>query len=138
MIRTERFEYPTDGGSEMHDLTDRVRTALKESGCQAGIATVFVAHSTAAVAISEFEPGLRADIHSVLDRIAPPNSDYRHNALNHDDNAHSHLRSTVLGPSLTVPFADGRLCLGIWQQIVLIDFDTHPRNRDMVIQVMGE
>ncbi|MBX6342519.1 MAG: YjbQ family protein [Thermomicrobiaceae bacterium] len=138
MIRTVATEVRTHGGDEMIDLTERVRAALEESGCAAGIVTVFVSHSTCAVTISEFEPGLILDIHKSLERIAPSGESYRHNALNADDNAHSHLRSSVVGPSLVVPFADGRLALGTWQRIVLLDFDTHPRTRRVVIQVMGE
>jgi len=115
-----------------------VEAAIAASGCQEGIVTVFVAHTTAAVAISEYEPGLIDDFPAMLERLVPPDQGYRHNAINHDDNAHSHLRASLLGPSLTVPFDRGRLALGIWQRIVLIDFDTHPRSRQVVVQVLGE
>jgi secondary thiamine-phosphate synthase enzyme len=138
MIRTSRVQVKTEGGNEMHDLTDLVRGAIAESGCRSGIVTVFVAHTTAAVTISEFEPGLIVDIGPALERIAPAGIDYRHNVLNADDNAHSHLQSSIIGPSLVVPFDAGRLALGIWQRIVLIDADTHSRDRQVVIQVMGE
>ncbi len=138
MIRTTRVQVKTGGGNEMHDLTELVTGAMAESGCQSGIVTVFVSHTTAAVTISEYEPGLIADIGPALERIAPSGINYRHNALNYDDNAHSHLQSSVIGPSLVVPFDAGRLELGAWQRIVLIDGDTHPRDRQVVIQVMGE
>ncbi len=138
MIRTTRVQVKTGGGNEMHDLTELVTGAMAESGCQSGIVTVFVSHTTAAVTISEYEPGLIADIGPALERIAPSGINYRHNALNYDDNAHSHLQSSVIGPSLVVPFDAGRLELGTWQRIVLIDGDTHPRDRQVVIQVMGE
>jgi secondary thiamine-phosphate synthase enzyme len=138
MIRTTRLQIQTHGDNEMIDLTERVTGAVVESGCRAGITTVFVSHATAAVMISEFEPGLIEDINQTLERISPAGIPYRHNALNYDDNAHSHLRSSVIGPSLVVPFDDRRLVLGTWQRIVLIDFDTHPRRREVVVQVMGE
>ncbi len=138
MIRTTRVVVKTGGGYEMHDLTELVSGAIAESECRAGIVTVFVSHTTAAVTISEYEPGLIADIGPALERIAPAEIRYRHNALNHDDNAHSHLQSSIIGPSLVVPFDGGRLELGTWQRIVLIDGDTHPRDRQVVIQVMGE
>lgn len=138
MVRTERWEIQTRGGGEMHDLTPRVESAIAASGCQDGIVTVFVAHTTAAVAISEFEPGLIEDFPVMLERLIPADQGYRHDAINRDDNAHSHLRASLLGPSLTVPFDRGRLALGIWQRIVLIDFDTHPRARQVVVQVLGE
>lgn len=138
MIRTTRVQVKTSGGNEMHDMTELVSGAIVESGCLSGIVTVFVSHTTAAVTISEYEPGLIADIGPALERIAPAGISYRHNALNHDDNAHSHLQSSIIGPSLVVPFDAGRLELGTWQRIVLIDGDTHPRERHVVIQVMGE
>lgn len=138
MIQTSRIQVKTSGGNEMHNLTELVTGAIAGSGCRSGIVTVFVVHTTASVTISEYEPGLIADIGPALDRIAPPGTGYRHNALNHDDNAHSHLQSSIIGPSLVVPFDAGRLELGTWQRIVLIDGDTHPRDRQVVIQVMGE
>lgn len=137
MIRTEQIEVDTRPDT-MYDLTGDVQAAVDASGCRAGIAVIFVAHTTAAVTISEVEPGLMADIHEPLERIAPVDLPYKHNALHADDNAHSHLRATVLGHSLTVPFAGQRLTLGTWQRIVLLELDTHPRTRRVVIQVLGE
>lgn len=138
MIRTHRAQVQTHGHDEMIDLTRAVQDVVDASGCAAGIAVVFVAHSTAAVTVSEYEPGLIDDIKETLERLAPVAAPSRHNTLNHDDNAHSHLRSSVVGPSLTIPFDRGRLALGTWQRVVLLDFDTHPRTRDVVIQIMGE
>ncbi len=137
-INTRTITVETRGSSQMQNLTRRAQVAIVESGCVSGVVTVFAAHTTAAVAISEFEPGLIEDLPEVLDRLVPEHVVYRHNQLNHDDNAHSHIRTTLLGPSVTIPFAKGTLLLGTWQQIVLIDFDTHPRSRNVVIQVMGE
>ncbi|GIV07337.1 MAG: hypothetical protein KatS3mg017_0539 [Fimbriimonadales bacterium] len=103
-----------------------------------GIATVFVVGSTAALTTIEFEPGLVQDMHTALERIAPRNAPYAHEARWHDDNGHSHIRASLLGASLTVPIVGGRMTLGAWQQIVLIDFDTRPRTRTVHVQVMGE
>jgi secondary thiamine-phosphate synthase enzyme len=137
-VRTQSITIDTRGSSQIHNLTSRASQAIADSGCTSGIVTVFVAHTTAAVCISEFEPGLIDDLPETFDRLVPADASYRHNQVNHDDNAHSHIRSTILGESVTVPFDNGRLLLGTWQQIVLIDFDTHPRSRTVVIQVMGE
>ena len=137
-IRTQTITIDTRGTGQMQNLTDRVQQAIDSSGCTSGIATVFVMHTTAAMVISEFETGLIEDFPSAIDRLVPERGPFRHNQLNHDDNAHSHVRSSLLGPSVTVPFDGGSLLLGTWQQIVLIDFDTHPRSRNVVIQVIGE
>ncbi|MDI3341467.1 MAG: secondary thiamine-phosphate synthase enzyme YjbQ [Sphaerobacter sp.] len=137
MVRTTRIRVETHAPGDLHDLTPQVQEAVTASGYRAGIATVFVAHTTAAVAISEVEPGLRVDLPAMFERLVPADLPYRHNALNYDDNAHSHLRTSLLGPSLTVPFDEGRLLLGTWQRIVLLEFDTHPRSRQVVIQVLG-
>ncbi len=137
-IKTQTITLDTRGSSQMQNLTERARQAITDSGCSTGIVTVFVAHTTAAVAVSEFESGLIDDLPDAIERLIPDDVTYRHNQINHDDNAHSHLRTTLLGPSVTIPFDQGNLLLGTWQQIVLIDFDTHPRTRNIVIQVMGE
>jgi secondary thiamine-phosphate synthase enzyme len=136
-IYSARHQVSTRGNDQMVDLTPLVRQAVAESECQAGIVTVFVAHSTAGVTVSEYEPGLIEDVKQVGERIAPAGCGYLHDRLNFDDNAHSHLRALVIGPSVTVPFERGEVLLGTWQRIVLIDFDTHPRMRTIVIQVLG-
>jgi secondary thiamine-phosphate synthase enzyme len=138
MIRTDRVTVETRGEYEMHDLTRHVASSIGASGCEDGIVTVFVAHTTAAVMMSEHEPGLLQDVRLPMQRMAPADLGYLHNQLNADDNAHSHLLASILGPSLTVPFEHGRLVLGTWQSIALIELDTHPRRRDVVIHVMGE
>ncbi len=137
-IRTQTVTIDTRGNGQMQNLTDRVQQAIDSSACTAGIATVFVTHTTAAVIVSEFETGLLEDFPGAVDRMVPESGEFRHNQLNHDDNAHSHVRASLLGPSVTIPFDGRSLRLGTWQQIVLIDFDTHPRSRKVVIQVMGE
>lgn len=122
----------------MHDITGGVEQAILESGVVNGVVVVFVVGSTAAITTIEYEPGLVQDMHTAMERIAPRDAPYAHEARWHDDNGHSHIRASLLGPSLTVPIVNGRMTLGPWQQIVLIDFDTRPRTRTVHVQVMGE
>ena len=122
----------------MHDLTDDVARAVAESGVKAGIAHVFNIGSTAAIGTIEFEPGLKKDLPALLERLIPPSTGYGHEQTWHDGNGHSHLQATLLGPSLTVPVADGRLVLGTWQQVFLIECDIHARERTVVVTVLGE
>ena len=112
--------------------------AVADTPCAAGIATVFVVGSTATVTTIEFEPGAVADFNRLLEEIAPRDDEYRHHLRWGDDNGSSHARAALLGPSLAVPFADHRLLLGTWQQIMLLELDTRPRKREIVIQVLGE
>lgn len=118
----------------MLDITERVGEIVGRSGVAEGVAVVFALHSTVGLTVIENEPGLLEDFRDTLRRIAPRDIPYRHNRL--DDNGHSHVRASLLGPSLTVPVSDGKLLLGTWQRIVLLDFDTRPRTRDVVVQVM--
>jgi secondary thiamine-phosphate synthase enzyme len=128
----------TSGQGDTHDITARVAEAVKESGAAAGIVTVFVVGSTAAVTTIEFEPGAVADFNGMLEQLAPRRGEYEHHARWGDDNGSSHVRAALLGPSLSVPFTNGQLSLGTWQQIVLIECDTRGRSRQVVIQVVGE
>ena len=138
MVATHRREISTRGQGDAHDITELVSAAVADSSCTAGIATVFVVGSTATVTTIEFEPGAVADLNRVLEEIAPRDDEYRHHLRWGDDNGSSHARAALLGPSLTVPFADRRLILGTWQQIMLLELDTRPRKREIVIQVLGE
>jgi secondary thiamine-phosphate synthase enzyme len=138
MVVTHRRDVSTKGQGDGHDITDMVAAALAASGCRAGIVTIFVVGSTAAVTTIEFEPGAVADLNAVLEAIAPRAHDYRHHLRWGDDNGSSHVRAALLGPSLTVPFADAKLLLGTWQQILLLECDTRPRKREIVIQILGE
>lgn len=138
MVVTERISVRTGGDGDVVDITGEVGRAVSNSGLKAGIATVFVAGSTAGVTTVEYEPGLVADLGTAFQRIAPQNVPYAHNARWGDNNGHSHVRASLLGPSLTVPFSEGRLLVGTWQQIVLIDFDVRPRSRQLVVQLLGE
>jgi secondary thiamine-phosphate synthase enzyme len=138
MVATHRREIATRGQDDAHDITDLVAAAVTESGVAAGIATVFVVGSTAAVTTIEFEPGAVADLNRLFEEIAPRGQSYRHHLRWGDDNGSSHVRAALLGPSLTVPFADRALLLGTWQQIMLLEFDTRPRKREVVIQIVGD
>jgi secondary thiamine-phosphate synthase enzyme len=126
------------GDTQIENITKRVADAVSTSQLAAGIAVVFIKHTTAAVMVVEDEPGIRADTKTIWERLIPPDSQWQHNTLNEDDNAHSHLRAHLQGCSVTVPFAGGSLLLGTWQQIVVVDFDTRARTRDLIIQLIGE
>lgn len=127
------------GGTQIENVTKLVQDALAGAKTTAGIVTVFVKHTTASIMIIEDEPGIRADTKTFWDRAVPADPSWQHNERNAgEDNGHSHLRGQLQGPSITVPFANASLLLGVWQQIVLVDFDTRARSRDLVIQILGE
>ena len=137
-VVTKTIQVSTKGDVDLKDITSHVRGIVKKSGLKDGIATVFVPGATGSVSTIEYEPGLLKDIPKALERIAPSDIDYEHHKTWGCDNGKSHVRATFLGPGLVVPFADSKLILGTWQQIVLMDFDTKARNRKVVVQVMGE
>ena len=124
--------------NDIINVTEQISGALKENELQNGIITVFIAGSTAAVTTIEYEPGLRHDFPKMLSRIAPKDIQYHHDDTWHDGNGHSHVRASFIGPSLTVPFSNGDLILGTWQQIVVIEMDTKPRKRTLTLQILGE
>ncbi|MCX6133416.1 MAG: secondary thiamine-phosphate synthase enzyme YjbQ [Ignavibacteriales bacterium] len=136
-IVSNRISVSTRGNSEVRDITVDVAAVLASSGLKEGLVTVFVTGSTASITTTEFEPGLRKDIPEALDQLAPRGSRYHHDDTWHDGNGFSHVRAAVMGPSLTIPFSQGVLCLGTWQQIVLVDHDNRPRDREIVVQLMG-
>ncbi len=129
------LKFSTQGGGDTVDLTAGVESIIATSGIQNGVATIFAVGSTAAITTIEYEPGAVADLAEALDRLLPADTGYAHNRLNHDDNAHAHLRASIIGPSETIPIGAGKALLGTWQQVVLIDFDTRPRERTVVVQV---
>lgn len=137
MIQTKTLEFETVIG-EVIDLTEKVSTAVRGSGLQAGIVVVFAPGATAAVTTIEHEPGLVNDIKAALERIAPERMEYAHDKRWGDGNGHSHIRASLLGPSLTVPFSGGSLMLGTWQQIVFLELDNRPRMRSIILQILGE
>lgn len=127
------------GETQVENVTSLVRQALAGARLKAGIVTVFIKHTTASVMIIEDEPGLRADTKAVWDRLVPADPSWQHNARNPgEDNGHSHLRGQLQGQSVTIPFNDGELTLGTWQQVVVVDFDTKARHRDLIVQIIGE
>jgi secondary thiamine-phosphate synthase enzyme len=136
-VWTTETSLSTGGDAAIVDLTRSVHEAVGASGIEHGQVTAFVRGSTAAITTMEYEPGGVHDLQALLDRLIPPHGDYEHNRLNHDTNSHAHQRASLIGASETVPVADGRLALGTWQQLVLIDFDDRPRQRTVVIQVFG-
>lgn len=138
LIKTEKISLATQGFTDIHDLTLQLRQALQHAGMQNGTVTIFVSGSTAGVTTIEYEPGLLQDIPAAFEKLAPMQAHYQHNATWGDGNGYAHVRAALLGPSLVVPFAHGELMLGIWQQVVLIDFDNRPRRREVVLQFMGE
>ncbi len=138
MVITRELNLQTEGNCDILDITSRVGQAVKESEVENGTVTVFCPGSTGGLSTIEYESGALHDLEQVLDEIAPPDRDYRHHLRWGDDNGRSHVRGAMIGPSLTVPFVDGDLTLGTWQQIVFLDFDTRPRSRRLVLQIMGE
>ena len=138
-VATHQFSLDMHGDTHIENVTDKIRHCLTEAGFQSGIVTIFVKHTTASVMVFEDEPGLRADTRTIWDRLIPADPEWRHNTRNPgEDNGHSHLRGQLQGQSLTVPFAERSLLLGTWQQLVIVDFDTRSRTRDIVVQIIGE
>jgi secondary thiamine-phosphate synthase enzyme len=138
MVSTHTLQISTKGQNDARDITGQVAAAVVACAARAGVATVFVVGSTAGMTTIEFEPGAIADLNGVFERLAPRAGEYRHHLRWGDDNGSSHVRAALLGPSLTVPFVDGALTLGTWQQIMLLEFDTRPRKREVVVQIVGE
>jgi secondary thiamine-phosphate synthase enzyme len=127
----------TAGHGEIADITAGVQAVVTQSGVETGVAIAFAPGATVAITTIEFEPGAVHDLRALLDRVIPPQGDYRHNELNHDTNAHAHLRAALIGPSESIPIVAGRLTLGTWQQIVLVDFDDRAREREVTVQVLS-
>ena len=138
MVVTKEIQLKTSGNCDMHDVSQEMAVALHESGLSNGIMTVFTPSSTSGLTTIEYEPGVVADLERLFDEIISPQREYKHHERWHDDNGHSHVRSALLGPSITVPFVEGRLKLGTWQQVIFVDFDTRSRSRRLVVQIMGE
>jgi secondary thiamine-phosphate synthase enzyme len=138
-VKTVSIRVPMQGGSRMENITGQVQTAVEQTQLRAGIVTVFIKHTTASVLIVEDEPGIRADTRALWDRLIPADPRWQHNERNAgEDNGHSHLRGQLQGQSLTIPFEERVMTLGTWQQIVVLDFDTRARTRELVLQVIGE
>jgi secondary thiamine-phosphate synthase enzyme len=139
MVRTETLKIKTKGNFDVVNITEQVGAAVAKSGMSNATVTVFNVGSTAGITTTEYEPGLvNYDIAAAFEKVAPQDGRYEHEKTWHDDNGHSHVRASLLGPSLSVPVVKGRLILGTWQQIVLVDFDTRPRTRTIICQINGE
>ena len=138
MVVTKTISLQTKGECDIIDITPQVEQQVAETGINSGIATLFITGSTAGIATIEFESGLLSDFPDMWERIAPRNIPYNHDRRWGDGNGYSHVRSSLLGASLVIPFNEKRLALGTWQQVVLVDFDNRPRSRQIVLQIMGE
>jgi secondary thiamine-phosphate synthase enzyme len=136
-VHAGQLRFSTEGDGDVIDITAGVQRVVAQAGVESGIASVFVPGSTAAVTTMEHEPGGVHDLRETLDRLVPREGPYEHNRLNHDTNSHAHIRAAIVGPSETLPVRDGRLELGTWQQVVLVDFDDRPRHRTVVVRVLG-
>ena len=137
-VITKVITVSSSGEGDMIDMTRQTDESIKASGLQDGIVTIFVSGSTASITTIEYEVGLKKDFPKMLARIAPSEIEYEHDNTWHDGNGHSHVRASLVGPSLTVPFKNKSLMLGTWQQIVLLEMDTRPRERKIVLQIVGE
>jgi secondary thiamine-phosphate synthase enzyme len=137
-VVTRDLEFHTKGESDILNITEEIANEIESSKIRNGVVTVFVKGSTAALTTIEYEPGLKQDFPALLERIAPRNIEYQHERTWHDGNGHSHVRASLIGPSLSVPIVDGKLALGVWQQIVFLEFDTRSRARTLVTMILGE
>jgi secondary thiamine-phosphate synthase enzyme len=138
MVVNKRIKLKTRGDGHIVDITEEVRREVSGSGLRNGIVTLFTPSSTSALTTAEYESGVVHDLQELFDRLVPSNKDYRHNLRWGDGNGHAHVRHALLGPSLTVPFVEGRMTLGTWQQIIFLDFDNRARSRSLVVQILGE
>ena len=137
-VKTTSISLSTKGNADIHDITNQISSAVSKSGLTAGTATIFCPSSTSALTTIEYESGALSDLRRLFDEIIPADREYAHNERWHDGNGHSHIRAALLGPSLTIPFVDSRLTLGTWQQVIYVDFDVHPRQRELIVQLIGE
>ena len=137
-VKTLSISLNTQGKADIRDITDQVARSVLQCGLQDGTVTIFCPSSTSALTTIEYESGALSDLRRLFDEVVPPDREYAHNQRWHDGNGHSHVRAALLGPSLTVPFVDGQLTLGTWQQIIYVDFDSRPRQRKLVVQIIGE
>ena len=137
-VKTLSISLQTRGDADIHDITDQIAHHVAQSGLKDGTVTIFCPSSTSALTTIEYENGALSDLKRLFNEIIPQDREYAHNARWHDGNGHSHVRAALLGPSLTVPFVNGELTLGTWQQIIYVDFDNRPRRRELVLQLIGE
>jgi secondary thiamine-phosphate synthase enzyme len=137
-VKTTSISLRTHSNTDIHDITNQIANAVSKSGLTAGLATVFCPSSTSALTTIEYESGALSDLRRLFDEIIPADREYAHNERWHDGNGHSHVRAALLGPSITIPFIDSQLTLGTWQQVIYVDFDVRPRQRELVVELVGE
>lgn len=137
-VKTTSISLGTKGNADIHDITNQIASAVSKSGLTAGTATIFCPSSTSALTTIEYESGALRDLRRLFDEIIPADREYAHNARWHDGNGHSHVRAALLGPSITIPIVDSQLTLGTWQQVIYVDFDNRPRQRELIVQLIGE
>ncbi len=138
MIKTDQITFETGGAGDIIDITPEIAEAIRTSGIASGTVTAFAPGATTGITTIEYEPGLLKDLPELMEQLVPSNRSYCHDDTWHDGNGFSHLRSALVGPSLTVPFVSGKLTLGTWQQVVFLEFDNRARHRQVVLQIMGE
>lgn len=138
MVKTGSIQLNTRGNADVQDITAQIARVVHESEIRNGIVTIFCPSSTSALTTIEYESGCVSDLRRLFDEIIPQNREYAHNVRWHDGNGHSHIRAALLGPSLTIPFVEGDLTLGTWQQVIYVDFDVRSRHRELVLQIIGE
>jgi secondary thiamine-phosphate synthase enzyme len=137
-VESQEIRFRTRNEGEILDITEKTQKIVESSKLKNGVVTLFVPGSTAALTTIEYEPGLLADLHKALERLAPKNGNYEHENQWHDGNGHSHIRASIIGPDIALPFLDKKLTLGTWQQIVFIELDTRPRDRTVIVQLVGD
>ena len=137
-VESQELRFRTHREGEILDITDKTQTVIESSRMRNGVAVLFVPGSTGAITTIEYEPGLLADLPVALERLAPKDASYEHEKRWHDGNGHSHIRASMIGPNLSVPFRDKKLTLGTWQQIVFLELDVRPRDRTVIVQLVGE
>jgi secondary thiamine-phosphate synthase enzyme len=138
MVKTGSIQLNTNGNADVQDITPQVAQVVRSSKVQNGTVTIFCPSSTSALTTIEYESGCVSDLRRLFDEIIPQDREYAHNARWQDGNGHSHIRAALLGPSLTIPFVEGNLTLGTWQQVIYVDFDVRSRQRELVLQIIGE
>ncbi len=138
MVKTGSIQLNTNGNADVHDITPQVAQVVRSSKVKNGTVTIFCPSSTSALTTIEYESGCVSDLRRLFEEIIPQNREYAHNARWQDGNGHSHIRAALLGPSLTIPFVEGNLTLGTWQQVIYVDFDVRSRQRELVLQIIGE
>ena len=137
-VYSDQINIKTDGEVDIIDITDEIQKSIDKSKLKDGIICIFVPGSTGTLTTIEYEPGLKKDLPQALEKIAPKGIYYNHHETWHDDNGHSHVRASLMGPSITVPFRNKKLIHGTWQQIVFVELDTSPRTREIIVQIVGE